>query len=862
MLQDLILGKVIDSISLTQTIQNSDSVDKKGTYALDATEKNPNIEGTLAEDIANISNKITNVQNTVNAVVALPDGESTASDAEIAAAKVGPNGETYSTLQESIIGQINASKQVAVSNHEPEGDTKADIWVNSSENSESIALPEINDDSVSRVDTWSSFKINKELLSVASSLPSGGGGEGGSFNISDIFNDDDVSTLKGWSSQKIQSELKVISENLSSGIGSVDLSTLIDDVAVSTNRTWSSQYINAELKKKATASETLVGYGITDAKIVNGTIVLGENTITPITSHQDISGKANVSDVLAMKNPTGTGYLKIGGTEDNPGENSVSIGYQNAATGLYSVAIGDRNIAKSTCSVTIGQSNNSFGFNTVAIGNDNKMKSLQQSQCVLIGSGNSIEGNVNSYSWAFGGYNTINGSYVSAMGYGHESKSPYSTVAGGYSNSIGENSDYSAIFGGTKNSVTGTYSSVVGGYGNTIQNPSAGSTSSYSTISGGYTNIVGNSYASISGGKSNRVDCKYGVIGGGSGNAINDINSTALGNTIGGGLYNTVKTHSNSSGELTGTLYATVSGGYGNIANNNYATVIGGNTCTATGEFSVSGSYYSTASGTYSVALGTYVTARYGNTVLGRFNVNDYGADDTSSAQNSSAKLFIIGNGSNPSVLSNAFSVDWAGNTYAGGSNYSHGADYAECFEWDDQNTNNEDRVGKFVTFTNGNKIRIANNDDEYILGVISGNPCVVGNVSGDTWTKMYLRDEYGRFIYEDAPATEFIKDDETGEVKEVPVIDENGEIAFIKRRVLNPDYDSSMEYVNRMERPEWDAVGMVGVLPVTQDGTLVLNGYATVGNDGVATACDKSHENAYRVIKITSEHVAEILFR
>lgn len=351
MLQDLILGKVIDSISLTQTIQNSDSVDKKGTYALDATEKNPNIEGTLAEDIANISNKITNVQNTVNAVVALPDGESTASDAEIAAAKVGANGETYSTLQESIIGQINASKQVAVSNHEPEGDTKADIWVNSSENSESITLPEIDDDSVSRVDTWSSYKINKELLLVASSLPSGGGGEGGSFNISDVFNDDDVSTLKGWSSQKIQSELKIMSENLSSGIGSVDLSTLIDDVAVSTNRTWSSQYINAELKKKATVSDTLAGYGITDAKIVNGTIVLGENTITPITSHQDISGKANASEVLAAKNPTGTGYVKIGGTEDDPGENSVSMGYQNAATGMYSVAIGDRGVAKDRKSV-------------------------------------------------------------------------------------------------------------------------------------------------------------------------------------------------------------------------------------------------------------------------------------------------------------------------------------------------------------------------------------------------------------------------------------------------------------------------------------------------------------------------------
>lgn len=34
---------------------------------------------------------------------------------------------------------------------------------------------------------------------------------------------------------------------------------------------------------------TLSGYGITDAKIDNGTITLGSNTITPLTEHQDLS---------------------------------------------------------------------------------------------------------------------------------------------------------------------------------------------------------------------------------------------------------------------------------------------------------------------------------------------------------------------------------------------------------------------------------------------------------------------------------------------------------------------------------------------------------------------------------------------
>lgn len=44
---------------------------------------------------------------------------------------------------------------------------------------------------------------------------------------------------------------------------------------------------------------TLSGYGITDANISNGVITLGSNTITPLTSHQDISGKADKATTLA-----------------------------------------------------------------------------------------------------------------------------------------------------------------------------------------------------------------------------------------------------------------------------------------------------------------------------------------------------------------------------------------------------------------------------------------------------------------------------------------------------------------------------------------------------------------------------------
>ena len=57
--------------------------------------------------------------------------------------------------------------------------------------------------------------------------------------------------------------------------------------------------------KKAT---TLSGYGITDAKIANGVITLGANTITPLTSHQSLANyytKTEVGTLLSGKSDTG-----------------------------------------------------------------------------------------------------------------------------------------------------------------------------------------------------------------------------------------------------------------------------------------------------------------------------------------------------------------------------------------------------------------------------------------------------------------------------------------------------------------------------------------------------------------------------
>lgn len=268
------------------------------------------------------------------------------------------------------------------------------------------------------------------------------------------------------------------------------------------------------------------------------------------------------------------------------------------------------------------------------------------------------------------------------------------------------------------------------------------------------------------------------------------------------------------------------------------------------------------ASGNYSHAEGSSTTASNGNSHAGgHYNT----AMVTGGAyNNTTGTAFVIGNGTSSSTKSNAFSVQFDGTVKAKSTiTASTTADYAEYFEWIDKNPDNEDRVGYFVTL-DGNEIRIANDEDDYILGVVSGEPFVLGNGDCDVWNGMHLRDKFRRTIYEPAPLVEEVIDEEghpTGEFKEV--FDEEGNPVYQGTRpVLNPNYDHTKPYTNRADRPEWSAVGMLGVLPVRHDGTAKVNGYVTVNKDGIATACEKSHENSYRVIHENADDVVEIIFR
>ena len=282
------------------------------------------------------------------------------------------------------------------------------------------------------------------------------------------------------------------------------------------------------------------------------------------------------------------------------------------------------------------------------------------------------------------------------------------------------------------------------------------------------------------------------------------------------------------------------------------ATTASGYCSHAEGQATTASGYYSHAEGIGTQALGDYSHAGGFKTVAnnyqfvtGKHNAEKTGCTDQND-QSANNSIFIIGNGTQ-TVKANAFRITAAGKCMGTSSFGSSGADYAEYFEWQDGNKNSEDRRGLFVTL-DGDKIRLANANDDYILGVISANPSVVGDVQSENWHGMYKKDVFGQPLTETVEVPENT-DDKTGEV--IPA-------HTITRLVVNPDYNPDEEYTSREFRKEWACVGLMGKLIIVDDGTCVVNGYCKVADGGKATKAD----TGYRVMKRLDDTHIQILYR
>lgn len=382
--------------------------------------------------------------------------------------------------------------------------------------------------------------------------------------------------------------------------------------------------------------------------------------------------------------------------------------------------------------------------------------------------------------------------------------------------------DYSSnqAGGGTYQSVFGTQCKAFNG--NTIFATGWKNTVQGNQASGFGENNNVNGEASSSFGDSNSVT-GIADVGFGQSNVLTGDFNAAFGraNTIGGtdnvtfGYGNKINGNKNFATGERNTIGANCTGG---------ATIGNYNTCN--NNAGLSGGWYSYVDANQGIAYGNHCRTSYQSSA-------SFGA------YNSYSKIGVqltLGNGTE-SARANAFRAA-ADGVYSSGAYHTSGADYAEYFEWLDGNLDGEDRRGRFVKL-DGEKILLAESIDDDILGIVSGNPSVVGDSYEDQWQGQYLTDIYGELLTEDYT-------DEDGTTRKV--------------WVLNPDYDPEKVYVPRSERREWSAVGMMGKLIVIDDGTCRPNDYCAPTTGGIATRSEG--RVGYRVLSRVDETHIRVLIK
>lgn len=263
------------------------------------------------------------------------------------------------------------------------------------------------------------------------------------------------------------------------------------------------------------------------------------------------------------------------------------------------------------------------------------------------------------------------------------------------------------------------------------------------------------------------------------------------------------------------------------------------------GNFSTAEGSMNTATEDCAHVTGYYNVAKKYQFVCGKHNTS-YDGGNTDS-QSASETILIVGCGSSDTNRKNALRITADGKTKGAAAFSASGADYAEYFEWKDGNQNKEDRRGYFVTL-DGEKIRKATADDDFILGIVSTNGAFVGDSASEEWHNRYIRDVFDALITQEVEVPEY-KNEETGEV--IPA-------HTATQFVLNPEFDPEQEYISREFRKEWAPVGLLGKLIVIDDGTCQENGYCYASENGIATAS----ETGYRVLKRIDESHVKILVK
>ena len=184
-------------------------------------------------------------------------------------------------------------------------------------------------------------------------------------------------------------------------------------------------------------------------------------------------------------------------------------------------------------------------------------------------------------------------------------------------------------------------------------------------------------------------------------------------------------------------------------------------------------------------------------------------------------------------------------------------AGFTDIAEYYENLTNVEYTPGTVLTlaFDGTRKCKPAGPNDQ-ILGVVSATASIKMNAAPFSWGSRYLRDKYGKFVYEDQPKVNWKPDVKKGQTE--------ADRPLIKERKQNPNYDPTRPYTPRTERPnQWSCVATyrgAQIYVQVDDSSKVKPGdYLKVKANGI---CEVSvNPTPFRVMEITDTDMCWCLF-
>jgi len=140
---------------------------------------------------------------------------------------------------------------------------------------------------------------------------------------------------------------------------------------------------------KADKATTLAGYGITDAKIQDGVITLGGNTITPLTQHQSLAAYSTTAQMnTAIQNATNGVYTTLNTAKADKATTLAGYGITDAKIQDGVITLGGNTITPLTQHQSLDAYSTTEQMNTaIQTATGNMKSSIQGEMSVVAGTG-------------------------------------------------------------------------------------------------------------------------------------------------------------------------------------------------------------------------------------------------------------------------------------------------------------------------------------------------------------------------------------------------------------------------------------------------------------------------------------------